>query len=74
MSDKNLRGFVTKYLPTQRAGGKTEYNKTELHIKPDIRIQLKYETWNIGKMITDRDNSILAPSAEFFKRQDDIHA
>jgi hypothetical protein len=74
MSDKKLRGFVTKNLPTQRAGGKTKDNKIEFHIKSDITIRLKYETWHLGKMIMDLDNSIQVPSAGFFKRQDDIHA
>jgi len=66
--------FCNEKFTDTKGRGKTEDNKIELHIKSDITIHLKYETWHVGKVITDRDNSIQVPSAAFFKRQDDIHA
>ena len=74
ISDKKPPRCCNEKFTDTKGRGKTEDNKIELHIKSDITIHLKYETRHIGKMITDRDNSIQVPSEAFFKRQEDIHS
>ena len=73
MGQKTPR-FYNEIFTDTKDKGNTANNKIELHIKSDIWIKLKYVTRHTGKMITDRDNSIQAPSAAFFKRQDNIRA
>jgi hypothetical protein len=49
VGQKKSPQFCNEIFTTDTKGtGNTADNKTQLHIKSDMRIKLKYETWHIG--------------------------
>ena len=58
MSEKKTPRVCNEIFTDAKDKRKRAEKKTELHIKSDIWIKLKTETWHTRKTITNQGNSI----------------